>query len=213
MKTSINNSKSLRIFAVALALLLCVGIARPAAVASAADVNPDDIASTVSDIVDEIIDGMPNASDIIDEALGALDSASLESGSGDQTIGEGASGVEQSGTGDVVIDDIHDITTDVDVHHDVTVDTNISVPTNVHHDVIVQVDTSRFHDNTVIRTRTTEITPRVTPAPSGGGSYVPASSNPKTGDLNNTAVWVALISVSALAAATVLFFLLRKKKV
>ena len=103
--------------------------------------------------------------------------------------------------------DVSDVEADLHdnpIEHDITVDNDFLNDNTIEHNWSVNVDNSRFNNNTIIRTRT--VTPR-TP-----GSYVPGSSNPKTGDLNNAAVWIAVVTVSALALAGAAFFLLRKQK-
>lgn len=159
--------------------------AAPAEAAPAADSGSslrDEILSALSDVGDsDVVEIVEEAAQVAEEAMN----------SGTPLINVDVSDVDA---------DLHDNP----IEHDITVDNDFLNNNSIEHDWSVNIDNSRFNNNTIIHTRT--VTPR-TP-----GTYVPGSSNPKTGDLNNATVWIAAVSVSALALAAVVFFLLRKRK-
>lgn len=136
-----------------------------------------------------------SASSLRDDLLSRL-------GLGDSSGNEGSGGLVGVDIGDVNAD-LHDNP----IEHDITVESDVMHDNTFEHDWSVTVDNSRFNNNTIIRTR--EVTTDRTPVQTG---YTPASTNPKTGDLNNLTVWIIIVAVSALALAVVAFFLLRKKK-
>ncbi len=216
-----------RIFAAAMTLMLLVGICCPAASASA-----DSLLSTYKDEIADAIVTVRENLETLEEDIAAIQqeveareaakkAASGESGesgepAGEETSGEPKTGladaaaavldglasgksdsegegaeVSQKGLADVAVSDIHDIDSDVNVKHDIT----------------VNVDTSRFNNNTIIRIR--ETTPSRTPVTPSNPSTT--TTAPKTGDLNNIVVWIVIVAVSALAIAVIAYLLLRRK--
>lgn len=200
---SLNHTRK-ALFSLSLILVLLMGLCLPvcafaeadttvpeAAEAAAAEAAPAaDSGSSLRDDILSALDGIggPDVGEIVNEAAQLAEEAM---NSGTPLINVDVSDVEA---------DLHDNP----IEHDITVDNDFLNDNTIEHNWSVNVDNSRFNNNTIIRTRT--VTPR-TP-----GSYVPGSSNPKTGDLNNAAVWIAVVTVSALALGGVAFFLLRKQK-
>ena len=147
--------------------------------------------------------GAPAAEPAASESASSLrDDLLSRLGLGDSSGNEGSGGLVGVDIGDVNAD-LHDNP----IEHDITVESDVMHDNTFEHDWSVTVDNSRFNNNTIIRTR--EVTTDRTPVQTG---YTPASTNPKTGDLNNLTVWIIIVAVSALALAAALFFLLRKKK-
>ena len=201
MKNAVHTRRmGSRIIALSMTLMLLFGLSCPAASAeSFLSSHKDEIA----DIIVQVRSNLETLGDdlaAIQEAVRARENEKTSGETAGDTAGETAP-EQEGGTGetvpdiglvDVGVSDVHDNDTDVNVHHDIT----------------VNVDTSRFNNNTIIRIR--ESTPRAPVTPSSSG--VTTTTAPKTGDLNNLVLWIVIVAVSALALAAALFFLLRKKK-
>lgn len=205
-----------RIFAAAMTLMLLVGICCPAASASA-----DSLLSTYKDEIADAIVTVRENLETLEEDIAAIQQevaareAAKQAASGEPAkSGEaGESGEEsspanqQEGLVDVNVSDIHDIESSVDVKHDITVDNDFLNDNSIEHDWAVNVDNSRFNNNTIIRIR--ETTPTRTPVTPSNPSTT--TTAPKTGDLNNIVVWIVIVAVSALAIAVIAYLLLRRK--
>ena len=209
-----------RVFAAALALMLLFGIGSPAASAeSYLATHKDEIADAIVSVRSNLAtleEDLAAIRDAVQEREAARQTGQSEGGaqsdpapepatrdvptepqapageggegSGD---GSGSSGLTQGGLVDVGVSDLQNVNADVSVKHDIT----------------VNVDTSRFNNNTIIRIRETSAARSpVTPNESW------TTTAPKTGDQNKLVLWIVIVAVSALALAAALFFLLRKNR-
>ena len=207
-KTALKGNRLSRIFAMAMALMLICGICCPAASAESVESLSEDPVTDAMVTVDSSLESLGDKLTAIQEAVSEqADSAEsapaeesgttpaaapAESPSGTESASEEGSSVPSlSDLLHINVSDVHDNNPEVSVKHDITVD----------------VDLSRFNNNTIIRIR--QATPDRSPVTP---NYVPASTNPKTGDLNNVTLWIAIVTLSALALAAVCFFLLRRRK-
>ena len=216
MKTNSRNRHMYgRVFALAMTLLLVFGICCPAA-------SADSLLSTYKgDIADAIVAVRENLGSLGDD-LAAIQEE-VQKREGEQNAAAG--GDSSSGTAlidaDVVISDVNADLHDNPIEHDITVESDVLNGNSIEHNWQVIVDNSRFNNNnTVISIGGTTASINSSSSSSSGSSSSSSSTAgttatttaPKTGDLNNVVLWIAIVGVSALALAATAFFLLRKGK-
>ncbi|MBR4550243.1 MAG: LPXTG cell wall anchor domain-containing protein [Oscillospiraceae bacterium] len=165
----------LRVFALALTLLLVFGAVCPAACAEGFSFPArEEIVNALETVCSELEENLPPAREKIEAAWKAS---------------SGELGSALSGLSELEITDAIKGVVDIDLSDDVavTVNANISLGGS--------------------SPAPSGKTPSGTPSDPGG-----VSTAPKTGDVNNLVLWIAIVAVSALALAAALFFLLRRRK-